>query len=184
MRANSFCCRIVTRHWAQLYIFAFEVHVVRDILFCISLYIQLTSQWMQKPFFASNQILSLAVSGGLLWANERNWNQTALVLESVNALCSSCYALCWTSPLLLVVNRWCGTSCFFLCSQRHGLCLSHPLCCTAAWSLRTGYLSKCDCEIYALNNKRCMVAHDHMFLFHTYFKNFRGRLQNLSFLFI
>jgi len=136
VRANSFCCRIVTRHWAQLYIFAFEVHVVRDILFCISLYIQLTSQWMQKPFFASNQILSLAVSGGLLWANERNWNQTALVLESVNALCSSCYArsscyaLCWTSPLLLVVNRW-----WVSCVHKDMDCAYlFPLCWTAAWS--------------------------------------------------
>jgi len=95
-----------------------------------------------------------------------------IFLDSVYvcSLLSSCYALCWTSPLLLVVNRWCGTSCFLLCSQRHGLCLSHPLCCTAAWSLRTGYLSKCDCEIYALNNKRCMVAHDHIFLFHILFE--------------
>jgi len=36
--------------------------------------------------------------------------------------------------------------------------------------VRTGYLSECDCEIYALNNKRCMVAHDHIFLFHILFE--------------
>ena len=42
-----------------------------------------------------------------------------IFLDSVYvcSLLSSCYALCWTSLLLLVVNRWCGTSCF-LCVHK------------------------------------------------------------------